>query len=1158
MKRISSPPTMLKTHYDAIVVGSGYGGAIAASRLARMKKPDGSRLSVCVLERGREIVPGEFPDTPAEALKEIQVSAAGGHVGDPAGLYDFHVGKDMNVFMGCGLGGTSLVNANVSLEPKPWVFQDQAWPEEIRLAAGEGMTKYYRRAMDMLGANPYPDGNDGWPSLAKTRALERSAQALGQPFYRPPVNVCFNDLVNRAGISQARCTLCGDCVSGCNVGAKNTTLMNYLPDAYNNGAALFTQVQVDWLEADGGRWRLHCQLVGIGREKFNADELVLSAEHVFLGAGCLGTNEILLRSREKGLPLSDRLGRHFTGNGDVVGFGYNNDDTVNGIGFGTTPADELEPVGPCITGVIDMRDSAQAEQGLVIEEGALPGALAPLLPAAFAAAAKTIGDDTDTGLGDRAKEKMRELDSLVRGPYHGALRNTQTYLVMSHDDADGELRLEQDQLQIHWPDAGHKPVFERDNAMLAKATAANGGTYIPNPIWTEWLQHSTITVHPLGGCRMADDGDSGVVDHRGRVFRGNTSQVHRGLYVCDGSVIPRSLGVNPLLTISALAERSLEMFAIAEGLDYDFDSLSPPRAGRPRTIGIRFTETMRGWWSDQVQDDYRHGMQRGKAADSTIEFCLTIQADDLNALTNPQGGYSAGLVGTVTAPALSADALTVTNGRFMLFADDPEAVNTQRMKYQFGMRSEAGEDYWFEGFKTIRNDSGVDLWSDTTTLYVTLYRGSDQRAPVIGKGIMFIRPADLARQLTTLEVLGAESETGRLNAIVQFGGYFARDLFDIYGGVLRPNRYFSPEAPPRKKRPLRAGIPEVHHFLTEDGVPLRLLRHRGGAKGPLMLVHGAGVASSMFSTDTIQTNLLEYLYQQQYDCWLLDYRLSIDLPVSQQNWNGDQVARYDYPAAIARIRQVTGAETVQVMAHCFGATTFFMAMLSGLQHVRAAVISQVGAHIEVGPPARAKAGLYIPSLLDAIGVDSLTAYTDTESGWFDKLFDKALKLQRFDVDELCDNPVCHRISFLYALLYEHAQLNRQLHDHLHELFGVCSVGVFEHLARMIRRGHLVDAEGRDVYMQHFDRLAIPITFIHGAENRCYLPVSTERTYQALVEANGPQGYARHVIPGYGHIDCMFGKNAVRDVYPLILDALEKTAVSSRPLGRRLEQEGAGA
>jgi cholesterol oxidase len=132
---------------------------------------------------------------------------------------------------------------------------------------------------------------------------------------------------------------------------------------------------------------------------------------------------------------------------------------------------------------------------------------------------------------------------------------------------------------------------------------------------------------------------------------------------------------------------------------------------------------------------------------------------------------------------------------------------------------------------------------------------------------------------------------------------------------------------------------------------------------------------------------------------------------------------------------------------------------------------------------------------------------------------------------------------MYAPLYEHAQLNQATHDTLYELFGIANVTSFEHIGLLTRKGHLVSAKGDEAYMPHLNRLAIPITFIHGANNACFLPESTEITYNLLSKANGSSLYSRHVIPGYGHIDCIYGKNAAQDVFPKLLDHLEVTATS---------------
>ncbi|MCG8454793.1 MAG: alpha/beta fold hydrolase [Holophagales bacterium] len=1155
MTRISLPIEAMQEHYDAVVIGSGYGGGIAASRLSRA----GQR--VCLLERGREIRPGEYPDTQLEAAEEMQIHAPDGHVGSRTGMFDFHVQEDINVLVGCGLGGTSLINANVALRAVEGVWDDPRWPAELRGGDPELMEVCYQRAETMLGSNPYPDH---WPTLPKLEAHRQSARALGMEdvFYKPPINVHFESGESPAGVAQEACINCGDCVAGCNHRAKNTTLMNYLPDARNHGAEIFCQCSVSHLErrdegADGtaGKWVVHFEVVGEGRAEFDAPALFVTADRVVVSAGTLGSTEILLRSKQKGLPLSDRVGHHFSGNGDVLAFAYNCDREINGIGFGTHTGGSVDPVCPCISSIIDHRDTPNWKDGFVIEEGSIPGAIGPAMPAAFAVAAGLVGKDTDDGLWDRLKEKGRQAESFVRGPYHGAVHNTQTYLVMSHDGAEGQARLNgEGRMQLAWPGVGKEPIFGTVNDTLAGATESLGGEFVKDPIWSRLLGESLISVHPLGGCSMAEDASRGVTNHKGQVYSGIEGRdVYSSLYVTDGSIVPLSLGVNPLLTISALSERVLHLMAEDEGWTIDYDSPSKPPApvSSPGTtdtegtaagehrLGIQFTETMKGYFSTEEKGSYQAGYDQGKSADSAMEFTLTIQGDDLDALIeSPE--HRASMFGTLSCRALSAHALTVRDGTFELFVDSPEQVETKNMVYRMVAESQEGPRYYFHGFKKVHTASILAAWPQTTTLYVTVYEGDDDTGEPLGKGILHIAPADFARQMTTMKVLGAEGSKERVEGMARFGQYFAGVLFDAYGGILVPEKYFDSEAPPRKKRPLRVGAPEVHHFETSDGVTLRLIRYQGGEKGPVLMVHGAGVSSGIFSTDLIDTNMLEYLYAHGYDCWLLDFRISIALPASRQQSNGDQIAAIDHPEAVDYVRRATGAPTIQAVVHCYGSNTFFMAMLAGMEGVRSIVCSQVATNLICPIDVRLKSGLHLPSLLDHLGVESLTAYVDANADWRSKLYDELLRLYPTRRGQDNQSPVSHRITFMYGQLYQLEQLDQRTFDNLHELFGISNITTFEHLALMVREKRVMSHRGEDLYIPHLERLALPIAFIHGEENKTYLPKSTRETLDLLIAANGASHYSRHLIPAYGHIDCIFGKNAVEDVYPHVLAHLEAT------------------
>lgn len=1144
MARMSLPIEEMKEHYTAVVIGSGYGGGIAASRMSRAGQ------SVCLLERGREMHPGEYPETVAEATEQLQLNTPDGHVGSHLGMYEIHVNSGQNVLVGCGLGGTSLINANVTLKAVPAVWDDPRWPKEIRADLDTRLADGYQQAENMLQPNPYPDS---YPDIKKLDALRTAADALGnsERFYRPPINVHFEDGVNAAGVPQKACINCGDCVGGCNHWAKNTTLMNYIPDAHRHGAEIFTQCSVGWLEyrdnpPEGqGAWMVHFQVLGTGRKKFDAPDFTVTADIVVVSAGTLGSTEILLRSREKGLGVSAQCGQHFSGNGDVLAFAYNAKPSIHGIGFGDRPRGEVPDVGPCITGIIDKRDTPNPIDGFVVEEGSIPGAIGPLMSAAFALAADTVGTEDNHGIFHALKDEAKKLTSWVRGPYHGAVDHTQTYLVMSHDGDTGKLYLKDDRIRTDWKDVGREEVFTRVNDYLASTCSSLDAEFIKDPIWTEPLDDSLISVHPLGGCRMAEDASQGVVNHKGQVFAGDTgTDVLDGLYITDGSVIPLSLGVNPLLTISAVSERAMALLAKDRGWAIDYETVpGPPPASAvetgPTPVGIRFTETMKGYISTVETSDYQAGYDQGKEASSSAEFTLTIETDDVDALIE-KPNHKATMFGTVSCRALSAEALTVHDGVFNLFVDNPIGVDVKNMVYRMKLSSEEEKTYFFHGFKKVTDASILAAWPQTTTLYVTICEGEDDSGPVAAKGILHIKPADFAKQMTTMRATGGDSAEERLKGLAHFGEYFAGVLWDAYGGVFVGETYFNPDAPPRKKRPLRVGTPTLHPFLTSDGVELLLTRYRGGPKGPVLLVHGAGVSSGIFSTDLIETNLLEHLYAHGYDVWLFDFRVSIALAASEQQSNGDQIASIDHPEAVAQVLQATGAESLQAVVHCYGANTFFMSLMAGLEGVRSVVCSQVAADLITPTLTKIKTGLHVPGFLDKLGVDSLTAYVDSTADWKQKLYDDVLRLVPVSKGEKCHDPVCHRITFMYSLLYQHENLTQRFHDNLHELFGVGNITTFEHLAEMVREKHVVSFEGDETYLPHIDRLTMPIRFVHGEENRCYLPESTERTLDRLRQAHPGGPYDRHVISGYGHIDCIFGKNAVVDVFPLILEHLEAT------------------
>lgn len=529
MARLSRALDELRSKYDAIVVGSGYGGGVAASHLARAGK------SVAVIERGREVLTGGFPAKFPDLKNDFQVQGKTYKTGPDTALYDVRLGDDMHVLVGRGLGGGSLVNAGVTLRPDHRVFEDEIWPGQIRQDGG--LDRGYARAEQWLRPASDPRASE----MTKFSVLAQAGRKLNRDLVTPRVAVSFEENINPAGIVQPACTRCGDCCAGCNVGAKNTVALTYLPDAARHGADMFTELTVRRIvKASDGTWRVH-----VAQTAGQSADLVIEAAIVVVAAGTLGTTEILLRSREHGLAVSDRLGHRFSANGDIIAFGYGAKSIVNSIGVGFPPRIEGMEIGASVTGQLEYRDPDNLDLELTIQEGAVPSAVAPSLPVMFLPNGRLLG----------------ALQSLVSGVYKGPFASLQTYFAVSHDSASGVFRLDGDKLALAWKDAHSEPCYARLDQALRSVVESAGGDYVKNPLAGTIMGHQPATAHPLGGCAMGREASDGVVNHKSEVFDTSSgvgsNAVHDGLYVIDGSIIPRSLGVNPLFTITALSERAL-------------------------------------------------------------------------------------------------------------------------------------------------------------------------------------------------------------------------------------------------------------------------------------------------------------------------------------------------------------------------------------------------------------------------------------------------------------------------------------------------------------------------------------------------------------------------------------------------------------------------
>ncbi|MEA2182307.1 MAG: cholesterol oxidase [Solirubrobacteraceae bacterium] len=581
--RLAADPALLEDHYDVAIVGSGYGGAITAARLAFAAHQAGRKLRIAVLERGDEHPTGTGPKSEVEFIKQVRSPV------NPLGFYEISNFDTIDVICGCGLGGTSLNNLNVAIAPDREVFL-QYWPRAFRREVERspdglgGLEEYYGRARRMLGAIPWRTGQD----LAKAGVFDEIAGHAGMIGEPLEIVVSAEDRITRYGVRRRACTNCGDCSMICNVGAKNTLMTNYLPMAQHFGARLFTRIEVDRVASAGDEgYRLHCRRRSGARGRKVSDR-VITAKRVVLSAGSLGTTGILLRSRALGLALSPRLGEDFSGNGDNFAVAYNTDRVTDSQGFGmdTGPRSSIKP-GPSITSIMRFgADQPDLGKRFTVEDLTAPSALIDSLRIALMGLAAIEHPDWHV---DRVNRWRKDLEWNT----DGALNHSLAFLIMAHDSSDGRIVLNDDgSLGIEWPGAPDERIYGEIDELLTAAAKQIDGSYITNPVWSSpLLGNNLLTAHPLGGCATADSVEYGVVDHRGRVFNPDGG-VHKGLYVIDGSVMPRALAVNPLLTISMFTERAAEHLrrelrlpAYDGALEGD-DRAPTPANGRRRGAGI--------------------------------------------------------------------------------------------------------------------------------------------------------------------------------------------------------------------------------------------------------------------------------------------------------------------------------------------------------------------------------------------------------------------------------------------------------------------------------------------------------------------------------------------------------------------------------------------
>jgi cholesterol oxidase len=771
-------------HFDALVVGSGFGGSVTAYRLVE------AGFDVCLLERGSPYPPGSFADSPDEMAQNFWDPSEGHY-----GLYDLWSFRGIEALVSSGLGGGSLIYANVLLrkDERWFVTEDlegggyESWP-----VTRAELDPHYDRVEAMIKPQRYPFEHPPYDATAKTHAFAAAAERVGRRAELPPLAVTFanegrppvpGELIeeeqpNLHGAPRYTCRLTGECDIGCNLGAKNTLDFNYLSAAKRAGAELRTGAEVRTFEPlEGGGFRIS-YVTHPGRA-----EHTVGAKRLVLSAGTLGSTFLLLKNRHALPGLSPMLGSRFCGNGDLLTFAVNTSEAAD-------PAR-----GPVITSAIRYPDELDGEgdsgRGFYIEDAGVPGFVPWLVqsseaPGALRRAAmvawrilrQRLVGDPESNLSAEAAGVLG--DGRLSGSFLPLLG-------MGRDIPDGQMKLtKRGYLDIDWRTRKSGPYFDRVRAESRRLAEAMGAEkFVDNPLW---LLRRVITVHPLGGCPMGRTPEEGVVDPHGRAFG------CEGLHVADGSVMPGPVGPNPSLTIAALADRFADSIIEEEGRTPAGRRAAAvgAKGGEPAAAGkvvgerspdggvsVSFTEEMKGFVA-LGERDYDRGFRSGRESRTALMFHLTITADDIDAFIADRE-HEAAAEGWVECEALGGR-LPVERGIFNLFVDQEGDRRRKRMLYRLHFRDGEGNPLTLAGHKVVEDDPGFDMWRDTTTLFTRILRGHVEEGAaaepeVAAAGIIHIPLRDFARQLTTFRC----DPPTRLDALARFGALFAGDLWEVYG-----------------------------------------------------------------------------------------------------------------------------------------------------------------------------------------------------------------------------------------------------------------------------------------------------------------------------------------------------------------------------------------
>ncbi|KAK9126349.1 hypothetical protein Scep_015195 [Stephania cephalantha] len=693
--------------YDAIVIGSGYGGSVAACRMSM------AGIKVCLIERGRRWESQDFPTQPSKfvmsAIRMDMGNLGGLKFGAKDALFQIHEQGDSVAVTACGLGGGSLINAGVLVSTPVRARRNPKWPKEW----DKDWELCEATASTMLGSQSAP------VEFSNDQVMNNIVEEEIEESFRSSINLSINfesSSQGKQGLSS--CLACGNCLSGCPYNAKNSTDKNYLASAIKAGCAIKTQCQVQYCES--------------------------------LNCGVLGTAEILFKSRSRGLNVSESLGHGFSCNGNNVAYVDGSPAPLNAFGLDKTQFSKIPyraRPGPSIS------SSYTSSLGFSIQTAVVPVSFPKLLFKGI----WTYGWPTESWFSHSIIDRLKQVFSCKNS--QGMVLNA-----VGFDENNGRITFDGDTERISFAPP-QDPLLARKIQAFQKLSKRLGGSLFMS-------KYRSTSVHLLGGCSVATDHTNGVCNHYGQVFDPSLPEtVHPGLYICDASLIPCSIGINPCLTIATAAEY-VSRHLVQDILTYK-NSLQRRHLCNPNLLlnvdkcgkeveheiptrkclsidekleekptgTVVIWETMRGYISGMPCTAYLRMKMNSKHKKGVYEQNQAVgEAEDF-LLKGKVGGY-------VIFEALEKSKLHIIEGEVDMCRVDDRTPYTQYMQYHLILASASGS-------KEENNESIPSrhlCLEESTTFHVTL-RGVHQSSSAENvdlKGELHISFMELLRSIMSL------------------------------------------------------------------------------------------------------------------------------------------------------------------------------------------------------------------------------------------------------------------------------------------------------------------------------------------------------------------------------------------------------------------------